>query len=250
MNPALHTTQVPAGSHVQRDPVLPWSHRFFGAVLVGRTPEELPLGVRATLAWAIAEARRCVAAGRTTADQEEVLGLRLAYQALKPEAAACSAEGASTAGDLLASVGALRHRQRAAVLLRYGLTKSEADVARVLGVRPVQVQPILACATTAVARRMGRPVDLPRAMRKAARPLSLPATTHPRVASVVRMPRPSPVQVLIAPTLPSVAAEPSPPDASARRAVPQPRGVWSMIGRVAAAATVGMLFAWAIWPVH
>lgn len=244
MNPALHTTQVPAGSHVQPDPVLPWSHRFFGAVLVGRTPDELPLGVRATLAWAIAEARRCVAAGRATADQEEVLGLRLAYQALKPEAAACSAAGASTHGDLIASVAALRHRQRAAVLLAYGRKMSDADVARVLGVRPVQLQPILACATTAVARRMGRPVDLPRAMRKAARPVPLPAAaTQPRVASVVRMPRPSPVQVLIAPTLPPAASEPQPE-------TPSPRSIWSMIGRVAAAATVGMLFAWAIWPVH
>lgn len=244
MNPALHTTQVRTGTQPHPDSVVPWSHRFFGAVLVGRTPAELPLGVRATLAWAIAEARRCVSAGRTVPDQEEVLGLRLAYQALKPEAAACSAKGASTKGDLIASVAALRHRQRAAVLLAYGLKMSDADVARVLGVRPVQLQPILACATSAVARRMGRPVDLPRAMRTAARRIPPPAAvTQPRVASVVPMPRPSPVQVLIAPTLPSVAPEPQPE-------APPRRGVWSMIGRVAAAATVGMLFAWAIWPVH
>ena len=251
MDSALHVTQVRSGPAVRSQQVLPWSYRFFGSALVGRAPQQLPLGVRATLLWALAEAARYVHAGRARPDEEEVLGLRLAYQALKAEAAIVRA-AADSPGEMLGAAIALRHRQRAAVLMRLGLKMSESDVARVLGVRPAQVQPIIAGARAAVARRLGRPVNLARVMRAAATPV--PEAAPPAegsVAKVVRLPRPSPVQVLIAPDLPA-ATEPQPaPTVSGVPAnIGRRRSVWSLIGRVAAAATVGMLFAWAIWPVH
>lgn len=251
MESALHVTQVRPGPDVRSEQVLPWSYRFFGSALVGRAPQQLPLGVRATLLWAVAEAARYVRTGRATPDQEEVLGLRLAYQALKAEAATVRAAEDSP-GEVFAAVIGLRHRQRAAVLMRYGLKMSESDVARVLGVRPAQVQPILACAQAAIAKRLGKPVNLSRALPAAAKPAAEPAVAAQQsVAPVVRLPRPSPVQVLIAPELPG-APEPMPaPTVSGVPAnIGRRRSVWSLIGRVAAAATVGMLFAWAIWPVH
>jgi hypothetical protein len=260
MDPALQWTQVRAGpprrsSAGNPDQVLPWSYRFFGSALVGRAPHQLPLGVRATLTWAAAEAHRHVRSGRTAPDQEEVLGLRLAYQALKAEAATVRVAD-DTMSKMLAPVIALRHRQRAAVLMRHGLKMSEGDVARVLGVRPTQVQPILACAAVAVARRLGRPVDLTRALRAAAKPAPDPAAADEPVAPVVRMQRSrsaqTPVQILIAPVQPAtIESEPvaQAGDVPAERGAGS-RSVWSLIGRVAAAATVGMLFAWAVWPVH
>lgn len=273
MDRALHLEEVRAGT--VPEPSLPWPYRFFGSRLIGATPEELPRGVEWILSWAMAEARRTVAAGRAGPDLELVVGLQLAYGALKAEAAAVRVEPdqiGPRAGPVIAATRRLRHRQRAAVLLRYGLGLAEPETARIIGVRPSQISGILAAAAARIARIAARPVDVPRALRRSGRDPSrarIENQSGPE-ATVQRLPRPvvrqlvapapadawtpppearSPVEVLIAPRTvqerePAAVAA-MPPSQAARTG-----GRWSLLGRIAAALSVGALFAWAVWPAY
>ncbi|MGH2831033.1 MAG: hypothetical protein ACRDJM_11170, partial [Actinomycetota bacterium] len=111
------------------------AYRFFGAALLVRASEHLPLGVRAILRWAESEAERNVGSGRASPSTELVLGLRLAYRALRAEAAAVrgpAPDGQEYPSDPVArSLAGVRHRQRAVLVLCHGIGLDAADVAAV-----------------------------------------------------------------------------------------------------------------------
>ncbi len=260
-------------AHVTEGAV-PWAYRFFGAALLGRDPNHLPLGVRAIVRWAVSESRRMTASGRTNPDRELTLGLRLAYGALKAEAAALRgpAPDDPPRAPILQAVSRLRHRQRAAVLLRFGLGLDEEDVAQVLGIRPAQARAVVACATTGIARSAKRPVDVARAMRAAAKDRSQPrrVVRSDASATIETLPR-GVMRTLLAPpealpeTLPAIPPEAQHACAGPVEALITPRcdpvvgtlnvaprkaRAWSLLGRLAAAASIGVLFAWSVWPAY
>lgn len=307
---AVSGTRANGWGRPRAAPEIPWAYRFFGAALLSRTPDDLPLGVRAILGWAASEARRSVATGRASPTEESVLGLRLAYQALKAEAAAIRGVRESGAGSLVEALSRIRHRQRACLLLRHGLNMNESDVARVLGISKSEVARVAAGARVALAKVAGRPIDVASALRRAAgvvrrtedvlqaagaasvgsdarnsatarevarlprgvtRALLAPPVSAPRsngAGSAHGMhSRRSPVETMLAPYPSS-----EPDDAIARMsasteagtvvirtrerlladasaaAMQRPRG-WSLMWRVAASVSVGLLFGWAVWPV-
>lgn len=241
-------------------PEAPWGLRFFAAALLGRTPDDLPLGVRALIGWSAAEVQRHIAYGRASpTDSELALGLRLLYQMLKAEAAATRVAAGDTQ-PVLAAIMRLRHRQRAALLLKYGVGVKDAQAARALGVRPSEYPRIIAGAKTALTKAMARPVDVARALRKAGR--EPPAPTLPTVEAVpdnvTALPR-AVMRTLLGPvpesapaTPPLRVTEPVAETAPTPEIVPLPehRKGWSLLWRVAAAVSVGALFAWAVWPAH
>lgn len=271
------------------------AHRFFGAALLVRASDQLPLGVRAILRWAEAEARREVGSGRAKAGTELTLGLRLAYRGLRAEAAAIRGpvpDGEEHPADaVLRALSGVRHRQRAVLILRHGLGLDAAAVATVVGIRQAEVEGILVRAEAALAKGIRRPIDVARSLGKLGRPArsrpraaprpapaGAPGKAWPRpdppgpgVAEVTRIPR-AVTRVLIAPPSPAV-AEATVASAPVRSAVealiapaPQPAvespsvelanadilppapSKWSLFGRVAVAAAVGILFVWAVWP--
>lgn len=248
-------------------------HHVFAALLLGRPFDEPDLAIRACTRWAQAESRRAVSTGRAPVERAELLAFRLIYRALRAEAAAVKPSAAGPAkGEAqwrrtLGAMSSIRHRQRAALTLRYMFGLTDSDAGWVIGIK--DATPVLAPAIQRVVRVLGGPADVPRALRTAGKKLCPPVMAV-QLPPVARLPRPV-IRTLIAPPLadpqttePDTAA----PEPEAKRspvevligAHPRPEPcipgapprqtskLWSLVGRVASAAAVVALFAWAVWP--
>ncbi|MHB8512081.1 MAG: SigE family RNA polymerase sigma factor [Actinomycetota bacterium] len=246
-------------------------YRFFGSVMLGCAADQLPLAVRAILAWAESEARRSVRYGRSS-EEELTLGLRLAYNALKTEAATVRGPSLDTppTEPVLHAAARLRHRQRAILILRYGLGLQERETSRVIGIRKNECAAITACAVSRLAKHLRRPMDVSWELHKAgqlmkrscsagsisdAKPAT-PAVVTPihRTTSVVERLIAAPIKTASAPAVDEQARDQVvvsvPLPSRGKQSRPRPMRGWSLVGRLAAVIGIGALFAWAVWPVY
>jgi nucleoid-associated protein YgaU len=177
---------------------------LFVCAVLARPQAELGPAQVSLVLWARAEAARASAAGRIAVGGEQVLTLRLLYEALRPEAAGIRPTSGPPPGGarwerVLAALGSLRHRQRAALAARYLAGLSEAEAGAVIGLRPSQARAVVEAGIASIARVLGEPVDVRRSLRMgAARALRKPAPPSGTVSVPSRMPR-AVVRALLAP---------------------------------------------------
>jgi sigma-70-like protein len=148
---------------------------LFARVLLGRPADDRSAYL---VRWSRSEASREVAAGRVPVAGAEACAYRLLYRAARAEAAEIrvtrSVSGKTRWERAMEGLATLRHRQRAAVALRFLAGLSVADVAEVLGVRESQARGIVEAGISGIVRAVGGPIDVRRALRVAAQRLVLP----------------------------------------------------------------------------
>lgn len=229
---ALHTA---FGASFER----PTTLQAFAAVLLGESPLAPS---RATMRLGASAERR--AAERLRRGREMPPGhllraypYRTLYVLAKERAAVAKRSpgrpsGRSKSARALDGLLGLRHRQRAALALRYILGLEEAEVAYVLGVRERQAAEVIRAGVRAVVRLAGGPLDVPRSLRAAGTAMRERAGAR-AAGPLVAEPAPEPsrlpravVRRLLAP--PPAEGTPGPARRAALRRLP-PRPVYGVL---------------------
>lgn len=191
---ALHIGRTTPAS----EPVTPLA--LFAAVLLATPSDPDTPVIGSACRRAVSESERALRTGREPLSSESWLPYRALYRTWKEQAAAV--KPAPPDGTLTVALRALRHRQRAVLALRR-VTKMPPDaVARVVGCRSSEVEPIALRSEAVVARALGRPFDLARELgaapagpAPAPKPLPAPARVPRRVVRDIvagRAPVPDP----------------------------------------------------------
>ena len=167
---ALHSNpSTQRGAERAHDPL-----HLFAAALLCRPLEPMPYEVDALVRSADSEASRMLAGGRIDADRRDVTSYRLLYRALRGRAARVRPGEIPAEPQWLRALGALswlRHRQRALLILDTMTSLTVADAAEITSVPEREAWRIIAGAVGQVARALGRPTDVRRDLKQAAKHL-------------------------------------------------------------------------------
>jgi nucleoid-associated protein YgaU len=147
---------------------------LFAAALLCKPLEPMPYEVDALVRSADSEAARMLAGGRIESDRREVTAYRILYRALRGRAARVRPTEIPKEPQWMRAVGALswlRHRQRALLIIDTMTSLTVADAAEITSVPEREAWRIIAGAVGQVARALGRPTDVRRDLKQAAKHL-------------------------------------------------------------------------------
>jgi nucleoid-associated protein YgaU len=223
---ALHTGRTTPAS----EPPTPLA--LFAALFLAQPTDPAGPTIAAACRRALSESSRALRSGREPLSSEPWLAYRALYRTWKDQAAVV--KPSPPGGSVVAALSSLRHRQRAALVLRRVLDMDPAAAANVVACRPAEVEGIVSRAETLLAKALGRPLEVAADLRSLAPP---PTRRSEPLPEPSRLPRRVVRELVAGPSsVPDPTPErPAPPGPASVRAHSKRRALVAALGLAAAA---------------